>query len=338
MKAYVQRAYGSAERLTREEVPDPVPGADEVLIRVRATSVNPYDWHNMRGEPRVARLMAGGLGLRRPAIPVLGCDVAGRVEAVGRAVTGFRAGDDVYGLVSGGGFGELVAVREELLAPMAKNLSYEEAAAVPMAAVTAFVGLRDAGGIRAGQTVLINGASGGVGTFAVQLARAFGATVVGVCSARNVALVRSLGADEVIDYTKTTSLGNGRSYDLILDNAGSRSISALCRTMTRTGTFVVVGGQAGKWVSPADRMMSAMVRKPFVPQRMAVADAVNCTRKKRVLLELNELFEAGRVTPVIDRRYPFAELPAAVAYQEAGHAPGKVVVSSEDRCREQIAP
>ena len=327
MKAYVQHAYGSAERLGLEDVADPVPAPDEVLVRVRATSVNPYDWHNMRGEPRVARLMPGGLDLRRPAIPTLGCDVAGRVEAVGAAVTGFRPGDDVYGLLTGGGFGELVAVREELLAPMPKNLTYEEAAAVPMAAITAFVGLRDAGGLRAGQTVLVNGASGGVGTFAVQLARAFGATVVGVCSSRNVALVRSLGAVEVIDYTTTKTLANGRSYDLILDNAGSRAISALRRTMTRTGTFVVIGGRGGRWVRPVDRMISALARGPFVPQRMVRADAVAYPHKKRVLLELKDLIEDGRVTPVIDRRFGFDELPAAVAYQEKGHAPGKVVVT-----------
>ncbi|GIJ48895.1 NADPH:quinone reductase [Virgisporangium aliadipatigenens] len=327
MKAYIQRTYGSAERLHLEEIPTPAPTDNEVLVRVRATSVNPYDWHGMRGEPRIARLMPSGLGLRGPSIPVLGCDMAGTVESVGRNVTGFRPGDNVYGLLTGGGFGELVTVPEDLLAPMPKNLTHEEAAAVPMAAVTAFVGLRDAGGIRAGHTVLVNGASGGVGTFAVQLARAFGAAVVGVCGPHNVALVRSLGADRVIDYTQDTSLGNGGSYDIVLDNAGSRPIGALRRTLTRTGTFVMVGGPGGRWFSPADRMVKTVVRGPFVPQRMAVADAVGCTRKKQVLLELNDLIEAGRVTPVIDRRFSFEQLRDAVNYQEEGHSPGKVVVT-----------
>lgn len=327
MKAYVLRSFGSADNLELRDVPDPVPGADQVLVRVRATSVNPYDWHFMRGEPRVARIMPGGVGLRRPAITILGGDVAGEVEAVGAQVTQFRPGDRVYAVAGGGGFGELVTVPEAALAPMPANATYEQAAAVPIAAVTALLGLTTVGRLQPGMTVLVNGASGGVGTFAVQIARALGATVVGVCSTRNVELVRSLGAAEVIDYTKDSYPGTVRRYDLVLDNAGSRPVSAFLRAMKPRGSFVVVGGQAGRWVRPAERMVAAMVRGVFASQRTGVVGSVSGATRKQLLLEMNRLIEDGSVTPVIDRGYPFAELPAAVAYQEEGHSPGKVVVS-----------
>jgi NADPH:quinone reductase-like Zn-dependent oxidoreductase len=327
MKAFVLRAYGSPQQLELREVARPVPADGEVLVRVRATSVNPYDWHLMRGEPRLARLMPGGLGLRRPEISVLGCDVAGQVEALGPNVAQFKPGDDVYALLPGGGFGEYVSVPKGLLAPKPQNLSYEQAAAVPMAAVTAMVGLCDTGLLQAGHAVLVNGASGGVGTFAVQIAHAMGATVTGVCSGRNAELVRSIGADDVVDYQTQDFTRTDRRYDLIVDAAGSRPVSACRRVLTRRGVFVVVGGPAGRWVRPADRMFGALLQGPFVSQRMAVADTVGRGRQKQHLATLTELIEAGKVSPVIDRRYPFAELPDAVAYQEQGHVPGKVVVT-----------
>jgi NADPH:quinone reductase-like Zn-dependent oxidoreductase len=327
MRAFVLDSYGSPESLTLTHIDRPEPAHDEVLVRVHATSVNPYDWHHLRGEPYVARLMPGGFGLRRPGLHILGGDVAGQVEAVGRDVTKFRPGDDVFALVPGGGFGEYASVREDLLAPKPKNLSYDEAAAVPMAAITALLSVRDEGRIQPGQRVLVNGASGGVGTFAVQLARAFGAEVVGVCSAANEELVRSIGAHDVVDYATEDFTRSARRYDLVLDCAGSQSISACLRVLERTGAFVVVGGQAGRWLQPAGRMFSSLALKPFVSQRMAMTDTVRSTEHRQNLLTLTELIEDGRVRPVIDRRYSFEEIPAAVAFQEAGHARGKVVVT-----------
>ncbi|MEV2270507.1 NAD(P)-dependent alcohol dehydrogenase [Nonomuraea africana] len=327
MKAFVLRSYGSPDVFALTDVDRPVPGDDEVLVRVRATSVNPYDWHNMRGEPYIARLMGGGFGLRTPKISILGADVAGEVEAVGRDVTGFRPGDEVFAVLKQGGFAEYVCVPEAELAPKPKNLSYEQAAAVPLAANTALLGLRDEGRIQAGQKVLVNGASGGVGTFAVQLARAFGAEVTGVCGTRNVDLIRSIGAHEAVDYTTSDFTRNGRRYDLLLDIAGSRSMPACRRALTPKGTLVLAGGPAGRWLQPVGQMFSALAMSPFVSQRAALVDAVRCTENKRNLMTLTELIEDGKITPVIDRCYPFEELPAAVRYQEQGHASGKVVIA-----------
>jgi len=327
MKAFVLRAYGPPEQLELREVPTPVPAAGEVLVRVAATSVNPYDWHLMRGEPRLARLMPAGLGLRGPKVTVLGCDMAGRVEAVGADVTRFTPGDDVYALLNGGGFGEYVSVPEKLLAAKPRNLSYEQAAAVPMAGLTALVSLCDTGRLQPGQAVLVTGASGGVGSFAVQLAHAIGATVTGVCRGSNAELVRSLGADDVVDYQTRDFTRTDRRYDLIVDAAGARPVSACRRVLTRHGAFVVVGGPAGRWVRPADRMFAASLQNPFVPQRLAVAAVGTPDKVRPHLATLTELIEAGKVTPVVHRRYPFADLPAAVAYQEQGHAAGKVVVT-----------
>lgn len=329
MRAFVLRAYGSPDVLDLTELDKPVPAADEVLVRVRATSINPYDWHNMRGEPRIARLMRSGFGLRHPTLSILGCDMAGEVEAVGPDVTRFRPGDDVYALLRQGGFAEYVCVREDLLAPMPENLSYEQAAAVPMAAVTALLGLRDQGRIQPGQTVLVNGASGGVGTFAVQLARASGAKVVGVCGTRNVDLVRSIGADEVIDYGTEdfTRNGNRQRFDLLLDIAGSRSLSACRRVLTSKGAFVIVGGPSGRWLRPVGHAFSALAAAPLVSQRIALADAVGCQEKKQKLVALTEFIEDGKVTPVIDWVYPFEQIPAAIRHQEEGHATGKLVVT-----------
>ncbi|MEU8244908.1 NAD(P)-dependent alcohol dehydrogenase [Nonomuraea sp. NPDC048916] len=327
MKAFVLRSYGSPDALDLTDIDQPVPGDDEVLVRVRATSVQPYDWHFMRGEPYIARLMGGGPGLRKPKICILGADMAGRVEAVGKDVTEFRPGDEVFAMPKQGGFAEYVCVREDELAPKPKNLSYEQAAAVPMAANTALLGLRDNGRIQPGQKVLVNGASGGVGTFAVQLARAFGAEVTGVCSTRNVDLVRSIGADEVIDYTKEDFTRNGRRYDLLLDIAGGRPMSACRRALTPGGTRVIVGGPAGRWLQPVGHMFSALVASPFVSQKTAMADVVRCPETKQNLMTLTEFIQDGKLTPVIDRSYPFEEIPAAIRYQEQGHAPGKVVIT-----------
>ncbi len=327
MKAYVLRSYGPPDALNLVEVDQPVPGDDEVLVRVCATSVNPYDWHHLRGEPRIARLMPGTLGLRGPKFDILGCDMAGRVESVGAGVTQFRPGDDVFALLRGGGFAQYVSVRQDLLVPMPERLSYEQAAALPMAALTALLSLRVEGRIQSGQTVLVNGAAGGIGTFAVQLARASGAQVTGVCSTRNVDLVRSLGADDVIDYTRADFTRTGKRYDLLLDIAGSRTVRACRRVLEPRGTFVAVGGPAGRWLQPAGQMFAAAATGPFVSQRVVVANSVGTSDRRQSLRALVEFIEAGQVTPVIDRSYPFEDLRAAITYQEQGHCAGKVVVT-----------
>lgn len=327
MKAFVLHRYGPPDVLELTDTGTPVPADDEVLVRVRATSINPYDWHIMRGEPYVARLMPGGLGLRGPKLRILGCDMAGQVEAVGKDVTQFRPGDDVFGLLDQGGFAEYVTARESLLAPKPRNLSYEQAAAVPTAAVTALLGVRDAGQLQPGQKLLVNGASGGVGTFAVQIARALGAKVAGVCGPRNVDLIASIGADEVIDYSTEDFTRTGQRYDLVLDVAGTRSISACRRVLTPKGTLVAVGGPAGRWLQPAGHMFSTLAMAPLASQRMVMADTVGCTEKKQNLMTLTGLIEDGKVTPAIDRCYPFEQIPAAIRYQEQGHARGKVIVA-----------
>jgi NADPH:quinone reductase-like Zn-dependent oxidoreductase len=305
----------------------PAPAAGEVLVRVRATSVNPYDWHHMRGEPRIARLMPGTLGLRGPKLRILGCDMAGQVEAVGQDVTEFRPGDDVFALLEQGGFAEYVSLPVRLLARKPANLSYEQAAAVPMAAVTALLGLRDVGRIEPGQKVLVNGASGGVGTFAVQIARALGARADAVCSAPNADLVKSIGADNVIDYAKEDFTRSGRRYDVLLDVAGTRPVSACRRVLTPRGTLVLVGGPAGRWLQPAGHVFASLAMGPLVSQRIALADTGSCPAKKQILMTLTTLIEDGKVTPVISRTYPFHDIAEAVRYQEQGHVPGKVVVT-----------
>lgn len=324
MKAFVLPAYGSADVLELTDLEVPAPGEGEVLVRVRATSVNPADWHIMRGEPRVARLMGGAIGLRRPGLRVLGFDVAGEVAAVGPGVEAFAPGDEVFGLVNGGGFGEYVCAPAGRFARKPANLSFEQAAAVPLAACTALIAVRD---VEPGQRVLVNGASGGVGTFAVQLARAFGAEVTGVCRTRNVEMVRSIGASEAIDYTTTDFTRTGRRYDLLVDIAGSRTLLACRRVIARGGRYVVVGGTAGKWMQPAGHMFASLALSPFVRAKIARADVVASGRTREDLALLAELASAGELTPVIDRTYPFADTPAAVRYQEEGHCPGKVVVA-----------
>jgi NADPH:quinone reductase-like Zn-dependent oxidoreductase len=327
MKAFVLRSYGSPEALELKEIDRPAPADNEVLVRVRATSVNPYDWHTMRGEPRIARLMGGGLGLRRPKLSILGADVAGQVEAVGSRVTEFRPGDEVYAVLEQGGFAEYVCVKETALAPKPRNLSFVQAAAVPLAAMTALLAVREDGHVQSGQKVLVNGASGGVGTFAVQIARAYGAEVTAVCGTRNVDLVRSLGADHVVEYSTVDFTRAGRRYDLLVDIAGGHSTLACRRALTPKGTHVVVGGPAGRWLQPAGHVLASLAAGPIVAHRVALTDLVRCKEKKRNLVTLTELIERSEVTPVIDRQYPFSEIPAAVAYQEAGHAAGKVVIT-----------
>jgi NADPH:quinone reductase-like Zn-dependent oxidoreductase len=328
MKAFVLRSYGSPDHLDLTVVDTPVPAADEVLVRVRATSVNPYDWHHLRGEPRIGRLMPGTLGLRAPKLRILGSDIAGQVEAAGRDVTGFGPGDDVFALLErGGGFAEYVSVPERLLARKPGNLSYEQAAAVPMAAVTALLGLRDVARTEPGQQVLVNGASGGVGTFAVQIARALGARADAVCGSPNADLVRSIGADDAIDYARQDFTRRGRRYDVLLDVAGSRPVSACRRVLAPRGTLVLIGGPAGRWLQPAGHVFASLAMAPLVPQRIAMADTVSCTAKKQVLMTLTTLIEDGKVTPVISRTYPFGDIREAVRYQEQGHVPGKVVVT-----------
>lgn len=327
MKAFVLHSYGSPEDLQLTDVETPRPRADEVLVRVRATSVQPYDWHHLRGEPYVARLLPGTLGLRKPKISILGADVAGQVEEIGTDVTEFRPGDPVFAMLKQGGFAEYVCVKADRLAPMPANLSFEEAAAVPLAASTALVALRDVGRVESGQRVLVNGAAGGVGTFAIQLAHSFGAHVTGVCSTRNVEIVRSIGADEVVDYTKADFTATGQRYDLLIDVAGSRSAWSCRRVLTGEGTFVAVGGPAGRWLQPVGHVFAALATSPLVSQRMAFADVVQTEHIKQNLLTLTEVIERGSVRPVIDRSFPFVEIPSALAYQEEGRARGKVVVT-----------
>jgi len=324
MKAFVLRSYGPSSHLDLTDVPTPVPAADEVLVRVRATSVNPYDWHLMRGEPYAARPM---IGLRAPRIRILGCDIAGQVEAAGADVRQFSPGDDVFALLKQGGFAEYVSVPERLLARKPANLSYEQAAAVPMAGVTALLGLRDVGRVQPGHKVLVNGASGGIGTFAVQIARALGARADAVCSSPNAKLAKSLGAEEVIDYASEDFTRSGRRYDVLLDIAGSRPGRACRRVLAPDGALVLIGGPAGRWLQPVGHALSTLAMAPLVSQRIAMTDTVSCATKKELLVMLAELIEDGKVTPVIDRQYPFSEIREAVSYQERGHVPGKVVVT-----------
>jgi NADPH:quinone reductase-like Zn-dependent oxidoreductase len=325
VKAIVRGRYGSPDVLELTEIDKPEPGDDEVLVRVHAASVNPADWHFLRGTPYIARLQ---LGLRKPKDRVLGCDVAGRVEAVGKDVTMFRPGDDVFGspFMHGlGAFAEYVCVPEDLLAPKPATLSFDHAAAVPLTASTALQGLRDHGRIEPGQRVLIIGASGGVGTFAVQIAKSFEAEVTGVCSTRNVDIVRSLGADHVIDYTQEDFTKSGQKYDLVFQLAGTRSPSECRGALTPKGTLVLSSGESdGRWIGPVERIVKALVLSPFVSQKMV---SFTVKPNKEDLQFLRQLIETGKLAPVIDRTYPLAEVPEAIRYLEEGHARGKVVIT-----------
>jgi len=313
MKAFILEKYGPPEMLRMAEVEQPTPAADEVLVKVLAVSVNPADWRSMRAKPFFSRAT---LGLLRPKHRIPGVDIAGRVEAVGSDVTQFTPGDEVYANLldhGSGGFAEYVSVPVEVMSFKPANLSFEEAAAVPMAGVTALQGLRHHGEIQAGQRVLINGASGGIGTFAVQIAKSYGSEVTGVTSTRNIDLVGSLGAAHVVDYT-TTEFGSGRRYDLILDTIGNLSVRDLRRALAEGGKAAVVG-----FTSVAKLIgVSLRGRKDIT---IVSADVATTD-----LEFLSKLIEAGKVRPQIDRRYPFAEIPSAIAYLEQGHARGKVVV------------
>jgi NADPH:quinone reductase-like Zn-dependent oxidoreductase len=323
MKAIVYHKYGSPDVLKCEEIEKPTAADNEVLIRIRAASVNPLDWHLMRGEPYLVRAMSG---LRKPKAARPGVDLAGQIEAVGRNVTQFQPGDEVFGS-SKGTFAEYVCADENKLVLKPANLTFQQAATLPVAAISALQGLRDKGRIQPGQKVLINGASGGVGTFAVQIAKSFGAHVTGVCSTRNVDLVRSIGTDRVVDYTQQDFTQSGQRYDLMLDCVGNRSLSAYRRAMSPRANYVMVGGPAGRWIGPLDRALKALLLSPFVSQNLFMFVA---SINKEDLALLKELIEAKKLTPVIDRRYTLSEVPEAIRYSEQGHARGKVVITLED--------
>ncbi len=322
MKAIVQDAYGSADVLELREIDKPVVGDDEVLVRVHAAGVDQGVWHLMAGLPYLVRI--AGVGLRAPKNPVRGIDVAGRVEAVGENVTRFGPGDEVFGTCRGS-FAEYACAGADRLVPKPANLTFEQAAAVPVSGCTALQGVRDRGKVRAGQRVLIIGAGGGVGTFAVQLAKAFGAEVTGVCSTTKVELVRSIGADRVIDYTREDFADGRNRFDVILDIAGNRSLSHLRRALAPEGTLVIVGGEGGgRWLGGVDRTLRALVLSPFARQKLGTWIA---TQPKEDLEALRELLEAGKVTPVVDRTFPLTEVPEAIRYLRDGRARGKVVIT-----------
>ncbi|WP_431965780.1 NAD(P)-dependent alcohol dehydrogenase [Nocardia sp. bgisy134] len=322
MKAIMQDRYGSPEALEFGEIAVPVPGDDEVLVRVYAAAVNALDWHVMRGDPYLARPM---MGLRGPRAKIRGRDFAGRVESVGRNVTRFKAGDEVFG-ESDGAFAEYVAAPESVVGHKPARLTFEQAAAVPLAGNTALIGLRDLGQVQPGHRVLINGASGGVGTFAVQIAKASGAHVTGVCSTKNIEQTRSLGADQVIDYTEDDFTSGTVRYDLIFDLVGNHSLSDLRRVLTPDGRLVLSGGgvyRGGSVVGPMALMVTGMVLARFARW----VDVLQVVQRADNLTALGELAEAGKLTPVIERTYPLSEAAAAIHYLETEHARAKVVIT-----------
>ena len=324
MKAIVCTQYGPPDALQFKEVAKPTPAANELLIKICAASANPLDWRIMRGDPFFVRL---AFGLRKPKLEVLGSDFAGRVEAVGKDVTQFQPGDEFFGAkgFAGGAFAEYVCAREEELAPKPANVSFEAAAAVPIAAITALLGLRDKGGIKAGQKVLVDGASGGVGTFAVQIAKSFGAEVTAVCSTTKLDTARSIGADHMIDYTREDFTQNGQQYDLILAANAHHSIFAYRRALSPNGICVKAGGEPTLQGAFEDLLLA-----PFLSR---IGRKKTCTffakGNKKDLAFLQELLESGKIVPVIDRRYPLSETAEALRYLEEGHAQGKVIITVE---------
>jgi NADPH:quinone reductase-like Zn-dependent oxidoreductase len=321
MKAIVYTEYGPPDVLQFTEVAKFTPKDDEVLIRIHAASVNPLDWHFMRGTPYAIRIAAG---LRRPKVTRLGVDVSGQVEAVGRNVPQFQPGDAVFGTCRGA-FAEYGCASAGALVLKPANITFEQAAAVPVAAISALQGLRDKGQIQRGQKVLINGAAGGVGTFAVQIAKVFGAEVTGVCSTRNLDLIRSIGAHHVIEYTQEDFTRSGQRYDLIFDTVGNHSLSDCRRALSAKGTLVLVGGpNKGRWLGPLTGVLKAVAWSRFVSQKLLPFLA---HLNKDDLMVMRELLEAGKVAPVIDRTYPLSDVPDAIRYLEEGHARGKVVIT-----------
>ena len=320
MKAIIRTTYGSADILESREIDKPVPKDDELLLKVHAASVNPLDWHILRGEPFLVRLM--GFGLLKPKHQILGADMAGRIEAIGKNVTQFKVGDEVFG--SGmGGFAEYACLRENTVAYKPANLTFEQVAAVPVAGLTALQALRDHGHLQSGQHVLINGASGGVGTFAVQIAKALGAHVTGVCSEKNVEMVRSIGADYVIDYTKEDYWASGKQYDLVIDNAAFYSIGKPLQALKATGIYVGVGGS-----STTVSTLQSLIFNPIIAKmrgKRFVSFIANVNQADLVFMK--ELLETGKAVPVIDRNYSLGETPQAIRYVEEGHTRGKVVIT-----------
>jgi NADPH:quinone reductase-like Zn-dependent oxidoreductase len=325
VKAIVQDRYGGVEVLQLREIQQPVPADDQVLVRMRAAGLDRGVWHVMTGLPYMIRLVVPTLGLRKPKVPSLGMDVAGRVEAVGKQVTRFQAGDDVFGWCDGS-FAEYAAADEDHFAPKPATLTFEQAAAVPISGFAALQALRDEGDVQPGQEVLIIGAAGGVGSFAVQLAKAFGAKVTGVCSTPQVDLVRSMGADEVIDYTREDATDGKRRFDLIVDTAGHRSLSQLRRALTPSGTLVIVGSEVrGRLLGGFDRQLRAVALSRLVGQRLRM---LSSQPRQQDLQVLRELIEAGKVTPVIDKTFPLSEVPQAIRYLVDGHGGGgKIVIT-----------
>jgi NADPH:quinone reductase-like Zn-dependent oxidoreductase len=327
MKAIVYCDYG-LPNLKLQEIERPAPADDQLLVKVRAASVNPLDWHFIEGTPYIMRAL--GVGLRKPADTRLGVDFAGTVEVVGKNVTQFKPGDEVFGGRTGA-FSEYVCVREaRAVALKPANITFEQAASVPIAGITALQGLRDKGKVQSGQKVLINGASGGVGTFAVQIAKSYGAEVTGVCSTRNLDMVRSLGADHVIDYTKEDFTKSDQRYDVILDNVANHSLSEFRRVLKPNGIYVLIGGggaSENRWLGPGlTQAFKAMFLSKFVSQQMGMMLA---ELNQKDLTFLADLMQSGKVTPVIDKRYKLSELPQAIEYLEQGHARGKVVITAE---------
>jgi NADPH:quinone reductase-like Zn-dependent oxidoreductase len=326
MKAIVYCDYG-LPNLKLADVEKPTPNDDQILVKVRAASVNPYDWHFVEGTPKIMRMM--GVGLRKPKDTRLGVDFAGTVEAVGKNVTQFKPGDEVFG-GRGGAFAGYVCPRaSRAVALKPANITFEEAASVNIAGITALQAIRDKGKVQAGQKLLINGASGGVGTFAVQIAKSYGADVTGVCSTRNIDLVRSLGADHVIDYTKEDFTKSDQHYDVIIDNVANRSLSECRRVLTPKGKYVLIGGGGANeqgFIGPFARIINMKVQSPLVSQEMGMmmADA-----NHNDLTILADMMQSGKVKPVIDRTYKLSEVPEAIRYLEQGHARGKVIITVE---------
>jgi NADPH:quinone reductase-like Zn-dependent oxidoreductase len=326
MKAIVYCDYGLAN-LKLADIAKPTPTDDQILVKVHAASVNPLDWHFIEGTPKIMRAL--GVGLRKPKDTRLGVDFAGTVEAVGKNVTQFKPGDEVFG-GRDGAFAEYVCPRADRAVTLKPaNISFEQAASINIAGITALQAVRDKGKVQPGQKVLINGASGGVGTFAVQIAKSFGAEVTGVCSTRNLEMVRSLGADHVIDYTKEDFAKGDQRYDVILDNVPNHSLSECRSVLNPQGKYVMIGGGGpndNRWIGPFGRLIQALVVSPFVSQKMGMMMA---ELKKSDLAILGDMMQSGKVKPVIDRTYKLSELPEAIRYLEEGHARGKVVITVE---------